>query len=122
MSTRLERRFVAKTASYTINPHVDRCGTVFTNRGASGAVTFTLPAPGNAMKGWFYEFRGVAGQNILIAVPTADTAIVKNDAAADSLALSTAGELIGGAARAECDGTAWILFGQSVGHTFTVAT
>lgn len=115
-------RVVAKTASYTIRPDVDQSGTVFTNRGATGAVTFTLPTPGTRCKGWYYRFYGHAGQNILVAPPTVDTGVTKNDAAADSVALQTAGELIGGVMEAFCDGTSWFIYGISVGHTFTVAT
>lgn len=122
MSTRQERRTVSKTASYTINTHVDRCGTTFNNRGAVGAVTFTLPRPGSAIKGWFYDFLVVADQNVLVATPTADTALVFNDAAADSLAVLTAGQKIGARMRAECDGTAWAIVGIAVGHTYTPAT
>jgi hypothetical protein len=123
MSTRLEmRRVVAKTADYTIKPPMDSPGTVFTNRGASGAVIFTLPAPGENVKGYWYRFVGHAGQNITVKTATVDTLVTKNDAAADSVALSTAGELIGGVMEAYCDGTSWFVYGISVGHTFTVAT
>lgn len=111
----------AKTANYTILPS-DPCGTLFTNRGAAGAVTFTLPAPTAVPAGQWYLFAGIAGQNILVATATADTLVTKNDAAADSVAMSTAGELIGGAMLAFCDGTAWVVIGIAVGHTFTVAT
>lgn len=115
-------RIVAKTANYTIRPDVDQSGTCFTNRGAGGAVTFTLPTPGIRCKGWYYRFYGIAGQNIIVAVPTVDTAVEFNDAAADSLALQTAGQLIGGMIEAFCDGTSWIVYGMTPGHTFTVAT
>jgi hypothetical protein len=112
----------AKTADYTVVTGTDASGTVFTNRGASGAVIFTLPAPSQAIAGVFYDFLGVADQDVTVKTATVDTLLTKNDAAADSVAMSTSGEKIGGAMRFVCDGTAWIGFGIAVGHTFTVAT
>lgn len=116
----------AKTADYTIiaptTASGDRSGTIFTNRGAAGAVIFTLPAAAAALAGVFYDFLGAADQNFTIVTPVADTLTVVNDAAADSLAVSTASHKIGAHMRAICDGTAWFAFGDSVGDTFTVAT
>jgi hypothetical protein len=120
--TRTFPAVVAKTADYTIKPPMDRDGTLFTNRGATGAVIFTLPAPGEAVKGYRYNFLTVADQDVTVKTATVDTALVLNDAAADSLALSTGGQKIGGFITAICDGTAWALIGSAVGHTFTVAT
>lgn len=69
----------------------------------------------------------VVDQNFIVAVPTADTAIAVNDLAADSLALQTSSEKIGGIIEAECVQTGaatfqWVLSGQAVAHTYTVAT
>jgi len=122
MSVRLERRVVAKTADYTINPTLDRPGTTFTNRGATGAVIFTLPAPNLALTGWWYRFRGHADQDITVKTATVDTLVTKNDAAADSVAASTSGEKIGSEMEAFCDGTSWFVSGVAVGITYTVAT
>lgn len=127
MSTRLARRIVDKTAAYTVDPTRDTAGTVFTNMGATGSVTFTLPTPSRSLLGTWYEFLGIADQNIVVAPPTADTAIVKNDIAGDSLAVSTAGALIGASmvalcVRATSTTFAWVIYGNSVNHTFTVAT
>lgn len=122
----MKRRVVAKAASYTINPNVDDAGTLFTNGGASGAITFTLPAPNLRTFGDWYEFLGVVDQNIVVAAPTADTAIALNDLAADSLALSTSGQKIGGLIRAVCVKGAtdyqWALITVAVGAAGTVAT
>jgi len=52
---------VAKTASYTILP--TQAGTIFTNAGASGSITFTLPSPKKQM--WF-GFLRAAAQDIVI--------------------------------------------------------
>lgn len=122
MSVRLTRRVVAKTADYTIKPPMDAPGTTFTNRGASGAVIFTLPAPGENVKGYWYRFVSHAAQDVTVKTATADTLVTKNDAAADSVAASTTNEEIGAVIEAFCDGTSWFVYGLSVGHTFTVAT
>lgn len=118
---------VAKTGNYTIlDPYTtgggDRSGTIFTNRGAGGAVVFTLPAPVARLRGCFYEFLGHADQNITIQTATVDTLIALNDVAADSIAMSTAGAKIGAHCRLVCDGTSWFAYGDAVGVTFTVAT
>lgn len=126
MSTRLSRRIVAKTTNYTIVATVDRAGTAFTNVGATAPVTFTLPTPADAILGTWYQFLGVADQNIIVATPVADTLIALNDVAADSIAMQTAGQKIGGQIEAVCvktaAGYAWLAIGNAVGVTYTVAT
>jgi hypothetical protein len=104
------KRFVAKTADYTILSPLtagggDRSGTIFTNRGAVGTVNFTLPAPALALAGVHYDFVTVAAQIMGVLTATADTLITDNDATADSL--STAAR-IGVQLRLVCDGTSWI--------------
>lgn len=119
-------RVVAKTASYTIVAQNDRSGTIFTNNGASGAVTFTLPAAVGALLGWEYLFQAIADQNVIVAPPVADTGISLNDAAIDSLALQTGSGKIGGRIKAICvlNGTTpqWVITGDAVGFTYTLAT
>lgn len=114
----------AKTADYTIVTGTDPSGTLFTNRGAAGTVIFTLPAPSAAIKGVFYSFAAVvAAQTVTVKTATVDTLITFNDLTADSVSLQTSGEIIGGMLRAICDGTSWIVFGDSgAAHTYTVAT
>lgn len=54
---------IAKTASYTIIEH-EQQGRVFSNKGAAGAVTFTLPKP---LGGRLFTFvKAVPAQNLLI--------------------------------------------------------
>lgn len=121
MNYAFKPRVVAKTAAYTLNPaRPDMPGTIFTNRGAVGAVTFTLPAPNAGLTGAFFRFIGVADQTITVSAG-AGKAVAFNNAAAASLAMSTGGQKIGGEIRATCDGTSWILEGVSVGVTYTVA-
>lgn len=97
----------AKTAAYTCT--VADCGTVFTNRGATAMVRFTLPtATGNS--GLFYDFIAVAGYPIELVAGAADTLITLNTATTDLLALETTNEIIGGGFRVVCDGTGWAVF------------
>lgn len=125
MSTRLHRGPMRdKTASFTLDPVGTRCGTVFTNRGATGAVVLTLPqlAPNATWDGYWIEFVGVADQSITVTA-AANKAITFNNAAATSLAASTGGQKIGARIRAMWDasGSMWQLDGVAVGATYTVA-
>jgi hypothetical protein len=114
-------KVTAKTASYSLTDS-DFNGQVFTTRGASGAVTFTLPTVTAAMAGRYVDFINVAGQNMLVA-GTAGELVTFNDLTANSVAFQTAAELIGGACRAVCDGTSWLIFIQAEEtQTVTVAT
>lgn len=97
-------KIVVKTSSYTITP--DDFGTVFTTRGATGAVTFTLPAAGSTNSGEWVLFVNVADQNMIVA--GADEGIVTfNDLTADSVAYQTTSEKIGGSFIAISDGSSW---------------
>ena len=108
---------VAKTANYTVGTvATDTFGTVFTNRGASGAVTFTLPSPSS---GAYYFFAGVADQNITITAGSA-IAVSVNNAACTSIAFSTSSQKIGSFAVAIADGTSWLLINIGT-NTATVA-
>lgn len=89
-----------------------------TNRGAAGAVVLTLPDA--ATVGDWVAYRGVADQNVTIKTATADTLIALNDAAADSLAFSTANSKIGTAADFVYDGSAW--HAVPIYGTATIAT
>jgi hypothetical protein len=120
MSTRLEQRVVVKTAAYTVRPLTnDRSGTVFSTRGATAHVTFTLPTPTKALIGQWFEFRNAVDSNLTVAT-TATYGIAYNNAACASLAASTGGQLIGACIRAFCDGASWHLFGNGA-NTYTVA-
>lgn len=111
---------VAKTADYVMAAATDLSGTLFTNRGAAGAVTFTLPAITAALAQTYFDFVGVANQTFTVAA-AAGTVVTFNNAAATSVACSTAGAKIGAHIRATCDGTSWHLNGDTVGVTYTVA-
>ena len=93
--------------------------------GAAGAVVFTLPT--TALKGLHYRFTAVADQSITITAGTADTLIVFNDVAADSVALSTAADKVGGGFSVYGDGAKWIVVPEVwadgvIVQTITIAT
>ena len=94
---------VTKVADYTVK--ASESGTFFTNRGATAAVNFTLPAFASGLNYLFYAAADVA---VTVTSGTADLMIVDDDVAADSLALSTGSEIMGGAIQVVSDGTKWM--------------
>lgn len=113
---------IAKASSFTLAPAQVRSGTIFTNRGAGGAVTITLPQLSNLpiWRGYYVDFKGVADQAIAFAC-TADTAIALNDATATSLTAGTSSKKIGAHLRAQWDGVAWMLSQIEQASASTVA-
>lgn len=98
---------VAKTADYTVTPPLDHAGAVFTNAGATGVVTFTLPQPTRAVLGWWYRFRAVVGHNITVAAATPGTLITGGSTTSDSMTIAgTAPAQINGEIEAFCVETA----------------
>lgn len=109
LSKNLYQEISAKTASYQILP--EDIGKTFTNRGASGAVTLTLPVVTDLTPGWWCRFYIVADQTLTIASQGSNDNIAAfNDAAADSIAFSTSGEKIGAGGELVWDGTSWLAF------------
>jgi len=116
-----KRNVVAKTSAYTVK--VTESGTIFTTQGATGAVTFTLPATANC-DGCEWTFYNCEDVDMIVAAGTVDTMTAINDVAADSVAFSTTSLQIGGGVIVFGDGTsvhAMILPGQAI-QTVTVAT
>lgn len=115
------RRVIAKTGDYTVT--ADDGGTIFTTRGAGGAVNFTLPATTGLVSGWNARFFNAAAQNMTVTAGTADTMTTFNDLTADSVAFSTSSELIGAGVEVVWDGTGWDVFVMAEEtQTMTVAT
>jgi hypothetical protein len=81
-------------------------GQLFVTNGA-GAVTFTLPA--TPKRGLEYTFYNAVDQNMIITCATTDILIAYNDIAADSVALSTTSEKVGGSFRVIGTGTKWLV-------------
>ncbi len=99
------KQVVAKTTAYTVTASDNN--TIFTNQGAAAAVAFTLPTIAKGLK---YLFYSEDNDGLSIVAATADTIVCHNDAAADSIALSTTGRNIGGAIMvvANADATKWL--------------
>lgn len=110
----------AKTAAYSVLATESRV--IFTNRGATASVTFTLPAVTNLPIGTEYTFIGVSAYGFAVASNgSSDNISTMNDATADSITCTSTSRMIGAAVRVIWDGTAWLAFQASVGNTYTVA-
>lgn len=98
----------AKTADYTVLP--EDHGKLFTTEGATAAVTFTLPAHADIPTGWFCEFFVMEDFGMVVAAHSddADTMVVLNDVAADSVAFSTTSLIVGNGGEFISDGSKWI--------------
>ena len=110
-----------KIDDYTVT--AAESGTIFTTTGATKAINFTLPAIADGP----FEFRFLCGadQSLTVTAATADTLVAFNDLTADSVALSTSSEKIGGGFQVVCDGTtlfAYALLGDGRYQTVTIAT
>lgn len=113
------KRFQTKIASYTVLA-VDNY-TLFDNVGATGAITFTLPAIAN---GHLYGFRVQADQTITVTSAEGTNIVAFNNAAASSVAFSTGGQKIGGMVYFYSNPAAnkWLVMNGSAGtNTITVA-
>jgi hypothetical protein len=115
-----QRKIVAKTAAYTVT--AEESGTLFTNRGATAAFTFTLPAVTGLPIGVNFSFYGVTNAGYTVASNgSSDNIISKNDLGADSITMTTNSLAISGAVDVIWDGTSWLAKQASVGPTYTVA-
>jgi len=111
--------FVSKTASYSVVASDNF--TLFDNTGATGAITFTLPAIAN---GYCFAFRVQADQNVIVASAEGANMIALNNAVANSVAFSTGSQKIGGQVIVYSNpgATKWIVETASAGaNTVTVA-
>lgn len=115
-----QQKIVAKTAAYTIT--AEESGTLFTNRGATAAITFTLPAVTGLPIGTRFEFYGVTNAGYTVASNgSSDNITTKNDLSADSITMTTDSLAISGSVEVIWDGTRWLARQASVGPTYTVA-
>lgn len=99
-------RVVAKIASYTALPA--ESGTIFTNRGATGTVTITLPAVVDSA-GCFFAILAAAAYAFAATAP-ASTLVADGNASATTITFQTAAHIIGGMALLFCDGVKWYEF------------
>lgn len=107
---------VAKTGDYTVLATDN--GKLFTNLGAGGAVNFTLPT--TLARGFRVRFMIEANQTVTITAP-AGKLVAFNNAAATSIAFSTAGEKVGTAVEivTNSDATKYLAFVYLAAETVT---
>jgi hypothetical protein len=102
----LHRKIAVKTAAYQVLPA--DIGTVFTNRGATAEVVFTLPNTATIEEGWWCEFYSeVLAYNIKVASYEGTNMVVFNNAAASSISFETSAEMSGATVIAIWDSTGW---------------
>ena len=82
-------------------------GGLFTNRGASALVEFKLPT--TAPKGVYYTFYGVSAYGFKITALTSGGLVTHNNAAATSVTINTAAQMIGAGLKVVGDGTSWLV-------------
>jgi hypothetical protein len=98
-----------KTAAYQMKE--GDLGKIFTNRGAGGSVTLTLPNTTGLPAGWNCRVFGCIDEEIVVAsYGSSDNIMAKNDAAADSVTWAQTGEQIGAGGEFVWDGTSWLCF------------
>lgn len=92
----------------------------FSNSGASGAVNFTLPTLARGLR---FRFIVEADQTVTVTSAAGDDMVVPNDASADSVAFSTAGDKIGGSVEvfANAAATKWIVL-KTCSNAMTIVT
>ena len=110
------RNVVAKTADHTVLEAEH--DVLFTNRGASGEVEFTLPTTPKA--GLRYGFYVAADQNVIINAAS-DKMITFNDIDADAVAISTSSQKLGAFIECYADGSSWLVVHHGA-NTLTVTT
>jgi len=120
IDTPVTENIAAKTASYSVLP--SDWGKTFTTRGATAAITFTLPAVTSLTAGVWFRFFGVSAYGFTVASNgSSDNIITKNDAGADSITCTTTSLMIGACVRVIFDGTSWLALNESSGPTYTGA-
>ena len=92
---------------------------LITNEGATGSVTFNLPA-GTPKKDLAYYFYVMADQEVVVQTVAGDQIMTFNNAAADSVSITTASQHIGACLAFIGDGTQWKTYNLSNGNTITV--
>jgi hypothetical protein len=85
---------MAKTAAYQVLASDN--GALFSNSGATGSVTFTLPPIAN---GYNYGFFVTANQNVIVSSTEGSNIVVEGNASASNVGIETGGDLYGGSLR-----------------------
>ena len=102
-----QMRVEAKAASYSVL--VRDSGTLFTTRGASGSIVFTLPALADSLN-CHYWFFALEDQNMAVVSAEGNNMIASGDIAASTVAYQTSNEIVGGVFYVVNSGTQWLVF------------
>lgn len=109
-------KIVAKTTDYTCK--ATESGTIFTSEGATADIEFTTPDTDEAWVLFFYNAEDV---EMKVSTPTGNELVTFNNAAADSVNITTASEQIGAGFMIVCGGNDLAYaFGMLSGNTLTV--
>jgi hypothetical protein len=100
---------VAKTADYALFAVDER--RTFTNNGAAGEVTFTLPACSSVGDGFEVTFIVIASHIIYIAPDGADRIVPLTDADGDRISAGTSGDTITLVSRSTGGACRWYVIG-----------
>lgn len=92
------REVSAKTAAYTVVAHTDN-GKTFTNAGAGGAVTFSLPA---ATVGQWYRFKVQAAQELRVDPSGNETMSLPSSGAKQAAGAYLVADAVGEGLEIEC--------------------
>ena len=108
---------INKTADYTVL--ASESGSIFTNIGDANAIEYTLPAKADGLIYWFYI---CVDQEMTVTADAVNTLATFNNAAADALVFTQAGEHIGNGVMMFSDGTLWysVVFLGAAGATVAV--
>lgn len=107
----------AKTSNYTVV--AADSGTIFTNTGAGGTVTFTLPTSATAGSGWHCWILVTAAQTVAVTANSGEL-VTLNNAAATTATWSTSSEKVGVNMWIVCDGAKMICV-PMIYEAFTVS-
>ena len=113
------QKISAKVTTYQVKG--EDFDTLFTNRGSTASFTYTLPPTGDLPTGWSCAFYGVSAYGFVIASSgSSDNIVALNDAAADTLTMTTTSLIIGSYVKVIWDGTGWLSI-RGAGNTYAVA-
>jgi hypothetical protein len=101
----VDQKVVVQNTNTTFN--ATHWGALVTNRAASDR-NYTLPDIAAAINGKWFEYVSGVGQNTTFTANTVNTILALNTLNANSVALSTANEIIGASCKWICDGTSWV--------------
>jgi hypothetical protein len=101
----VDQKVVVQNTNTTLN--ATHWGALVTNRAASDR-NYTLPDVAAAINGKWFEYVSGVGQNTTFTANTVNTILALNTLNANSVALSTANEIIGASCKWICDGTSWV--------------